>query len=499
MQVEPKAVGPAAPDDPAAIPLEYVPIPVGPNRSLLIAHDRHRLTQAATRALVPTRTLRVATLPFDASVVAGIETKAVRRLRRLRRHARTRQWAQLIAAAGLPFFVAALLGLLALPVRGVPVVGEAVAAFLGSAGGSLGGLPLAAVITLIPSMWLIRRARRVVAARPGARGAERTLQVADLQVRDDVEPFLAAADALLADISSVLAGRSRVDGQRALRLAAHFDRLKRLAAHYNVAAVQALAADMAAQFRRAGRPPRRLIPGLYARRHAVDTASAFAPYDPSARARVPEILSIPALLLAGALTATVAFFAAGVFRLSSDDAILLLSNEAVRFPSSGSVFALGEGFDGSDSPGVGTLSVLEGPGVFWTWPRPLADRQLVNLIDRAAPVTLIFPTEAEPEDLAVQFAYDVTDLTAYVRLGLPAWADQIVAAILREGLAQQLGLWRDSLLAEYEGDAERVNEELRSRMGEFLNEFVDVANAYEQLTGLGIIVKPRPDFGFQET
>lgn len=500
MPTEPTVTGPAAPpDDPAAIPLEYVPIPVGPNRSILIAHDRHRLTHVATRALVPARTLRVASLPCDDSIVPSIEAKAVRRLRRLRRHARTRQWAQLIAAAGLPFFVAALLGVLALPLHGVPVVGETVAEFVGSAGGSLGGLPLAAVISLAPSLWLIRRARRAVAARPGARGADRTFRVAALQVRDDVEPFLAAADSLLSDIGSLLAGRSRIDGQRALRLAAHFDRLKRLAAHYKVAAVHALAADLAAQFRLAGRPPRRLIPGLYARRRTVDMASAFAPYDPSANARLPEIVSIPALLLVGTLTAAVAFFAAGVFRLSSDDALFLLPNEAVSFPSSASVFALGEGFDGSDSPGVNTLSVLQGPGLFWTWPRPFAQRQLVNLVDRAAPVTLIFPTEAEPEDLAVQFEYDVTDLTAFVRLGLPPWADQIVAAILREGLSQQLGLWRDSLLTEYEGDAERVNREVRSRMGEFLNEFVDVANAYEQLTGLGIIVKPRPDFSLQRT
>ena len=340
----------APPDDPAAIPLEYVPIPVGPDGSTLIAHDRHRLLQVAARALVPARTLRVGSLPLDASVVAQIESKAVRRQRGLRRNARARQWTQLIAAAGLPFLVAALLGLLALPLRSVSVVGDAVADFVGTAGGSVGGLPLAAVITLLPSAWLIRRARRVVAARPAARGAETALRVAALQVRDDAGPFLAAADTILADVGDLLGGRARIDGQRALRLATRFDRLKRLAAHYDVAAVQAFAADMAAQFRQAGRPPRRLLPGLYARRNSVHIAAATSPYDPASRRRVSALLSLPALVLLGGVAALFTFLAAGVFRLSADDALILVPNEAVAFPSSATVLALGRGFDGADNP-----------------------------------------------------------------------------------------------------------------------------------------------------
>ena len=485
--------------DPAAIPLEYVPIPAGPNGSMLIAHDRHRLMQVAARALVATRTLRVGSLPTDASLVEQIESKALRRQRGLRRNARVRQWAQLIGAAGLPFFIAALLGLLAFPIRGLPVVGNAVADFAGSAGGSVGGLPLAALISLLPSAWLIRRARRAVAARPAARGAETTLRVAALQVRDDAEPFLAAADSLLADIGDLLGGRARIDGQRALRLATRFDRLKRLAAHYDVAAVQAFAADMAAQFRQAGRPPHRLIPGLYARRNSVHIASMTKPYDLSARPRLPTLLSVPGLLLFGTAAAAVAFLAAGVFRLTADDALLLAPNEVLAFPSSANVFALGEGFDGPANPSADTLSVVQGPGLFWTWPQPVTERRLINLTDRIAPVTLIFPTEAEPEDLAVQFQYDVTDLTAFIRLGFPEFADQFIAAILREGLTQLLESRRDALVAEHEGQTASANEELRSEMQQFLNEFVDIANGNELLTGLGVILKPQPDFSNQRT
>ena len=148
---------------------------------------------------------------------------------------------------------------------------------------------------------------------------------------------------------------------------------------------------------------------------------------------------------------------------------------------------------------LGTLSVVQGPGLFWSWPQPVTDRRLINLTDRAAPVTLILPTEAEPEDLIVDFQYDVTDLTAYIRLGVPELADRLIAAVLQEGLAQLLASWRDSLVTEHEGNNATVNEELRSGLDDFLNQFVDIANANERLTGLGIIVKPRPDFSIQRT
>ena len=188
-----------------------------------------------------------------------------------------------------------------------------------------------------------------------------------------------------------------------------------------------------------------------------------------------------------------------MFRLSADDALILVPNEAVAFPSSATVLALGRGFDGADIPSAETLSVMEGPGFFWAWPQPVTERRVINLTDRGAPVTLILPTEAEPEDLVVQFQYDVTDLAAFIRLGVPELADQFIAAILREGLAQLLGPWRDSLVAEFDGQTASVNEELRSEMQQFLNGFVDVANANERLTGLGIILKPQPGFSFQRT
>ena len=86
--------------------------------------------------------------------------------------------------------------------------------------------------------------------------------------------------------------------------------------------------------------------------------------------------------------------------------------------------------------------------------------------------------------MAVQFQYDVTDLTAFIRLGAPEFADQFIAAILQEGLTQLLASWRDSLVTEFEGDSTRVNQELQDGMDQFLNDFIDIANQNERLTGL---------------
>ena len=178
----------------------------------------------------------------------------------------------------------------------------------------------------------------------------------------------------------------------------------------------------------------------------------------------------------------------------------MLQNEAVIFPGSAGVLSLGKGFDQPEESGVGTLSVVQGPGFFWSWPQPVTDRRLINLTDRAAPVTLIFPTEAEPEDLVVQFQYDVTDLTAYH----PAGGSRVRGSARGRHPAggPDATCWhRGATLSSpsIEGNSATVNEELRSGMDDFLNGFVDIANANERLTGLGIILKPRPDFSIQRT
>ena len=130
--------------------------------------------------------------------------------------------------------------------------------------------------------------------------------------------------------------------------------------------------------------------------------------------------------------------------------------------------------------------------------KPVTERRVINLTDRDAPGPLIFPTEAEPKMVgAVSLRRDRSG--AFVRLALPGVCRQFIAAILHEGLTQLLATWRDALVNEHDGQTASVNQELRSDMQQFLNRFVDVANANERLTGLGIILKPQPGFSFEAT
>ncbi len=502
----------AAAHDPAAAALEYAPLAAGPGGALLVAHDRQRLLEVVRHGLPARRTLRLASDPAraqgtegaraaapsrDADLAARIERNARRRVRRLRRNARAGQAALGLAALGLPFLAAALLGLLALPIRSIPAVGGALADFVGSAGGSLGGLPLAAAICLLPSAWLLRRARRALARTPPAAGSGAALTDAPLEVRGDLAAFHAAAATLLIDVSGLMSGRSRVSGERAVRLAQRFERLRRLAAVHGAASVQAFAGDLAAQFRRAGQPPRRLIPGLYARRPSVSVAAAVAPYDPAAAPAVlPHAASLPARALLGAAAALGAFAAAGVFRLGADEALIFTPNEALLVPGNAAVIALGRGVDAPPTLRGDALNVVEGPGLFWAWPRPITDRQLVRLEARSVPVTTAFPTGGEPEDLEVEFHYDVADLRSYLLTGPPAVMDQLIAAILTQGLGEFVRAAREAAASQPGGDAASANQELRSGMGALLNQFVSIANANQRVVGMGVSLRARPDFRF---
>ena len=126
------AVAVAAPDL-ADVPLEYVPINVGPRGLTLVAHDRNRLKQIIVEGLVPKRALRVRSLPEDVSIAARVEANAFQRARRHRRNAQAQFLAYVIAACGLPFLTATLLGLIAILFRGLSLFDGAIIFFLGSA------------------------------------------------------------------------------------------------------------------------------------------------------------------------------------------------------------------------------------------------------------------------------------------------------------------------------------------------------------------------------
>ena len=488
-------------DDLDAPSLEYVPIPIGTNGSVLLAHDRYRLARVLIHGLCPVRVLRLAT-PDQRTAgkvfVERVEAAAIQRICRDRDRWRAWQCAQLVGAFGLPFLVAALFGLVALPINHLPVVGTTLSGFFSSVGATLGGLPLAVAISISPSILLFRRVfRRSFASFKSSR-TEAMLAISHLETREDVAQLLSEAKGVLNEIGGLMNDRLDIDGERALQLAAKFDQLRGLSARYGIVGVQVFASDLAAQLRRAGRPPRRLIPGLYARRTMVNMASMVEPYELAARGRRSGFVSVVAGLIMGVTLGVGCFIGAGIFFLRSNDALLVAPNEAVVFPSNASVFALGKGFDGPPAPIANTTNVVEGSGVFWAWPRPLTQRWLLHLADRSAPVTTAMPTGSEPEDIRVAFRYEVTDLEHFVVLAHPDFLDRFVSDALEVGFAQFLRVVRTSLVEQYgASDDARVNNELRSDMSEAVNRFISIANSDDQMSMLGISIQPDPAFSFK--
>ncbi len=477
------------------VEIEYAPLPADFGGGTIYAHDRRALVAALLDGRRLRRTFRPASESADAAGVVAVEASALRRLRVAARTARARRWFIYALAVGLPFLAGTLLGLLGVWIAVIPGIGVPVGEFIGTAGATVGGLPLAVVVTLIPSVWLIRRAHRSAATAPSPRTDARALARAELTTRADLGSFLTESDETLGEIRDLLRGNPRATGERARRLADRFEQLRRLAAGHGVGSVQAFAADAAARFRWAAAPPQRLIPGLRARRRAISIADVLAPYDAAQRVRTrvpaPEAVG----LLTGVLGAAAAFLAAGVFLLRADDALYLLPNEAVAYPTSGAVLKLDRGFTAPAYAGD-TISIVEGTGVFWAWPRPLTDRALLRLTDRSAPARTAFPGIERPATLEVDFRYDVTDLKSFaVQVGSPAVVDSNVSQFLEIGLAlfvqEQL-----ELLEREQGRANQVAviQSFREQMPALLNRFVGSANGAAVLGQIGIQLQTQPGF-----
>tara|TARA_Y100000588_G_scaffold382568_1_gene470317 strand:- start:16950 stop:18455 length:1506 start_codon:yes stop_codon:yes gene_type:complete len=484
--------------DLAAVPLEYVPIDVGPGGATLVAHDRNRLKQIVVEGLVPKRVLRVSSLPADVSIAARVESNAFQRARRLRRNAQAQFLAHVLAACGLPFLSATLLGLTAILFRDLTLFDGAIYSFLGSAGGSLGGLPLAIAISLVPSVLLVKRAYRVRAACPEPRFDEAMMAVTTLDVEQDAHEFFSSVEELVHDIGGLLAGKTSIGGDRAIRLARAFDELRAVAAAHHVHSVQALAGDIAAQFRGASRPPQRLFPGLYRRRPSVDISTVLAPYHPSRQARLPVAASIASTTLCGVLIALGTFLGSGVFRLSAEEALTLVPNEMVMFRSSASVVALGRGIDGPSTRSQDVMSVVRGPGLYWAWPRPLTDRTAIRLTDRLAEISVRYETQTSAEEVRVKFRYDITDLQAFVRLGPPELSDQVFRSALGQGFEEFVRGTRDMLVQQRGQVADvSVDKEMQAGMGVLANRFVSVVNTTKEISASGILLRSNPEIEFR--
>lgn len=480
------------------MPIEYAPIPVGPNDSELVAHDRHRLSDALVRGIPIARTLRIDELPDDVATVARIEVGAIRRLRQAARAAQARRWRVYVSAAGLPFLTAALLGLLGVWLATIPIIGEPISGFVGTAGGNVGGLPLAAIIAALPSVWWIRRVRRAARAAPQPNLRPESVATSELTVNDDLGPFLADARETMRDIGGILSGNPRPGGEQAHRLATRFSALARMAARHEVPSVVAFAADASEQFRIASQPPARLIPGLRLRRRPASVVKILAPYMQRRTSRVQARGSRLLGIGSGLIVAAAAFFLAGVFGIRGDEALLLRSNEAVVFPSSSTVLALRHGFDGPTEASASTLTVVQGPGIFWSWPRPITERLLVPLTNRALEVAVPFPGDPPGQHLDVEFRYEIDDLKSFVaRMESFEEIDSALARVVTSELARGFAdRYATEVAAPNAVPEPFIVAGLQEGAGELLDNFVEFTEVNSAFGTFGVTLRPEPSHSF---
>ena len=145
----------SVPDEPAppAPSVLYAEIPDPFAEGSLVAHDRQALV-AAIAARDRRRGIQSAEdlIWSPESRVRDIEEAALARIRGSRSRLRYRRIFWRILALALPFLVASLLGAAGLLIRRIPILGDPVGEFVGSAGASLGGLPLAfSSLSCLPS------------------------------------------------------------------------------------------------------------------------------------------------------------------------------------------------------------------------------------------------------------------------------------------------------------------------------------------------------------
>ena len=486
---------------PPSVHVEYAAITVGPNDSVLIAHDRRQLAEALVRGIPISRTLRIEGSPENVASVEAVEAGAMRQLRIAARTALTRRVSVYLASMGLPFLTAALLGLLGIWLQLIPSIGGPIGDFVGTAGAAGGGLPLAFVIAAMPSVWLIRRVHRAARKTPSLRLQQGPIAPSKLRVQGDLGAFAADARESMRGIAGILSGNPRLSGEQAHRLANRFNSLGRIAAQHGVPSVIAFAADAGEQFRQASQPPSQLIPGLRLRRRPASIAHILAPYSQQRSGRIGAAASLSLSTSLGLLIAALAFVLSGAFLITGDEALLLRSNESTAFPSSGTVLSLGRGFDGPSEADPATLTVVQGPGMFWAWPRPLSDRKLLRLSDQSLDVSVPFPGDQAGTTLQITFRYDISNLKSFVAtIESVEEIDLALARVVAVDLAQDFAAVYEHGLATTEAPSSpaSISSQLRKSVGDRLNRFVAFTETSAAFASFGVTLRANPAHSFTE-
>lgn len=475
----------------------YAEIPNPFDEGSLVAHDRQALATAIA-AGDPRRGIQAAdeVVWSPESRVRDIEEEMIARLRarRIRRGARRMFWR--IVAVALPLLVTALLGDIGLLIRLVPVVGPSLGELIGSAGASVGGLPLGMSIAILPSIWLWRR--KTSDGDDYWPKLPRNLpdELEFVPVGGDVTGLLADIESTIMESREYARGRTTVSGADAHRLEDVLHRAHRLARRAGVEVAAAVYLDLSRSLHVAGRPAERRF-GIRSRRRAPAVlAELLAPYRPTNARASTGILLGTFRVFAGLLTAVAIFLLAGIFRIGPTDFEVIRPNRIWAYSGSLDHFAATEfSWVAVEVADVASAIPVEGPGWFWSWPVPLTRREHIPSNDhRVSAEALLGQRDQSGFDtVRIDFLYWIDDTRAWVRQGSGGEAEAAVADTLAQSLADFIEEQRRNIQVQQGGD---ITEILKDNMTVILQRYLGRIADDPEFRELGIRVDTVTDFGF---
>ena len=485
---EPAEPPPGIGDLPAAT---YCVAPNPLRAGWLLAHDRN-LVLAAMAAGDPQRGLLGQRPEMGAGQVADLERQLARRhsARRRRFYGQTAYLG--LVALGSPFLIASLLGALGLAIGPLPWVENALGELIGSAGASVGGLPLAALVCSIPGLALVIRQLRRPPPLPRLPRSRR-LAVAD---GGAIDPgFQDAASDIVAEARALVGGRARIPHSDARRLAGVLWRLERLALEFGLLPAAAAYSDLAQALYAFSNSPRGL-----GGRSQLRLNNVAAEYDPDASSGGSAWLQLVLKPLAGILVGMVIFGLAGVFRLADDQFEIVRTNSlwqppgAIDFVDLTRQTVTGVSFEGSDA-----AIAVPGPGWYWAPPAPLTRRERISRLENSLTVEVDIG-QAKNDAVATlraSFEYLVKEPRAFVDARL-RYADSeartrdAVAALVEDVLAAE----RREL--EQTADPSASTERLRDNMAAILEQVAPASAGDDSLDELGVLLVAVKEFELGE-
>ncbi len=500
VEYEPQTDDPTTTADESAPPLPtvlYAEIPDPFAEGSLVAHDRQALI-AAIAAGDRRRGIQAAEdlVWSPESRVRDIEEATLAHVRGRRSRLSHRRLYWRILALALPFLVTSLLGAAGLLIRQVPLIGAPASEFVGSAGTSLGGLPLGALIAILPSVWLWRRR---ASGQDGywPRLPRRLPDALEFTpVPGDIAGLLADLEATILESRQLAGHRRSATGADARRLEEIIHRAYRIARRASIEVAAAVYLDLRRRLHRAGRrSPRRL--GFLARRRAPAVfADLVAPYKPTnSRPSSALFTGIPRLA-GGVLAAGLIFLLAGLFRVGPNDFEVIRPNHAWAYPGSLD-YLVATQFSWVNVDGVEVSSAIpvDGPGWFWTWPVPFTLREHIATVDRRVSAeALIGPRDETLFDtVQIDFRYSIQDSRAWVQQGLNVDAEAAVADILAQNLADFIEQQRQELIIQQRPD---FTEALKDNMKPILERYLGIVNDSPEIRDLGVQIEGVTAFGF---